>query len=214
MDGFTSGGSILNKTQFYHEDEILHPIPPTAETVANSYCASYKSRGNSLANETTSHYQQQNNYGSFWEEKKHMPLSKAITERRTAKTYSFDKSLMRLNDFLDVMSCLKTGCGIAPHLPWKPAVHVLLFVHSVEMLPPGLYLLDRSTHPGHSSKLHEALRYVLPNKDRNKPRLASDVVKGGLKSHEDLTNSFYFVAGDFDTRRVAQLLSREQDIAR
>ena len=37
------------------------------------------------------------------------------------------------------------GCGPPFELlPWKPAVHLVLFVHRVEGLDPGLYLLTRS----------------------------------------------------------------------
>jgi len=45
---------------------------------------------------------------------------------------------------------------LADALPWMPAVALVLFVHRVEGLPPGLYAVPR--HPSHEASLRSALR--------------------------------------------------------
>ncbi|MFO7609136.1 MAG: nitroreductase family protein [Candidatus Krumholzibacteriia bacterium] len=80
-------------------------------------------------------------------------------------------------------------------LPWPPAVSLVLFVHRVEDLAPGLYLLARD--PSHIEDLRAALR----------PESAWEPVAG---APADLP---LFRLGAGDLRSVARDLSCHQDIA-
>jgi nitroreductase len=60
--------------------------------------------------------------------------------------------------FFAILARLLPGSGTPPFdaLPWAPRVHLLLFVHRVEGLPRGLYLLVRN--PEAAETLRGALR--------------------------------------------------------
>jgi SagB-type dehydrogenase family enzyme len=80
-------------------------------------------------------------------------------------------------------------------LPWTPATSLLLFVHRVDGVPPGLYVLVR--HPGHEASLRAALRQDAP---WTRP--------AGCPLELPL---LLLTAGD--SRRMAKLVSCHQDIA-
>ena len=131
-------------------------------------------------------------------------LSNAIRRRRTAKSYvrasegTYDLSRI---DFLDMVKCLRgRRCGgLMPRVPWKNHwIHPLVFVHSVRDVVPGLYLVDRTRDDEDRTRLYDCLRRAAhANDDR------TTIEDEGLIR----------VAVNFDTRRIARLLSREQDIA-
>jgi len=87
--------------------------------------------------------------------------------------------------------------GLVPHAlwPWRPAVHLLLFVHRVQGIEPGLYLLCRD--PEAREPLLGALS---PDLSRERPAGTPD----GL----DL-----LLLERGDARRIARALSCQQEIA-
>ena len=81
-------------------------------------------------------------------------------------------------------------------LPWAPRVHPVLFVHRVDGLTPGLYLLERS------ADVHEALRAAL-----------RAVVRVGASGRLLPTACRLFRLEAGDTRSFARLASCHQEIA-
>jgi|WetSurMetagenome_2_1015567.scaffolds.fasta_scaffold02393_11 SagB-type dehydrogenase family enzyme len=75
------------------------------------------------------------------------PLSAVdlFRQRRSAQAYDGATPMSREAFFAILDACLPRG-GAPPvdALPWLPRVHFVLFVHRVEGLEPGLYLLARS----------------------------------------------------------------------
>lgn len=66
-----------------------------------------------------------------------------VHQRRSA--VSFDgRTALPLAAFIDVLAATLPGRGPLVALPWRPRVHLLLFVHRVEGVTPGLYALPRS----------------------------------------------------------------------
>ena len=81
-------------------------------------------------------------------------------------------------------------------LPWSPHIHLAIFVHRVDGLVPGLYMLVRD--PTQRSRLEAACT-----------RAASWVHPTGCPADLDLWR-----LNQFDARRTAQTVSCNQDIAR
>lgn len=80
-------------------------------------------------------------------------------------------------------------------LPWEPCIALVLFVHRVSGVPPGLYLLAR--HPSHEESLRSALdRKFLWRRPESCP--------------EEL---HLYLLREGDMRRAARTLSCHQDIA-
>jgi nitroreductase len=79
-------------------------------------------------------------------------------------------------------------------LPWRPAIHLLLFVHLVEGVPPGIYVLVRD--PQAEALLREALQADL---DWERPRCLDHL-------------PLFRLAGS-DVRHAAQRVSCDQSIA-
>lgn len=69
-----------------------------------------------------------------------------IIQRRSAQAFDGHTSISR-TDFYTLLDTLLPRPAVAPLdvLPWEPRIHLLLFVHRVEDLPPGLYALPRNT---------------------------------------------------------------------
>jgi len=69
-----------------------------------------------------------------------------IERRRSAQTYDRQTSIDKLQ-FFRMMDMLLPRSDTPPwdSVPWPPAMHLLLFVHRVRGLQPGLYLLLRNT---------------------------------------------------------------------
>ncbi len=99
--------------------------------------------------------------------------------------------------FYRILARLMPGGAPRPFtlLPWAPAVSLVLFVHRVDGLPPGLYLLVRD--PAHEPALRAALR----------PECAWDAV-AGCPPELPLRR-----LGAGDLRAQARDLSCSQDIA-
>ena len=51
-------------------------------------------------------------------------------------------------------------------LPWNPTVHLVIFVHRIDGLPPGMYWLNRNPHERHAtnfqSAMHEQFVWSIP----------------------------------------------------
>lgn len=72
--------------------------------------------------------------------------SHLIRQRRSAQHFNGKAAPMPLNDFTRILSALLPNAK-PPFTPWNwpPQVHIVLFVHRVEGLEPGLYLLPRDS---------------------------------------------------------------------
>jgi len=79
--------------------------------------------------------------------------------------------------------------------PWKPQVNLVLFVHRVRDIAPGLYLLVRN--PMHLQLLRHALR----------PDFAWQPVAGGARPLE------FYLLQEADLAEAAQIICCHQDIA-
>lgn len=99
--------------------------------------------------------------------------------------------------FLDLLARLLPRPGLPPWdaLPWPSRVHPVLFVHRVEGLGPGIYLLERDP------RAHEGLRKAL---------LASFAWERLEACPADLP---FFRLEDGDTRPLARFASCHQEIA-
>ena len=81
------------------------------------------------------------------------------------------------------------------HSPWEPRIHLGIFVHRVQDLPPGLYLLERT------ADVHDRLLGVLGKEARW-------IQPEGCPEHLRL-----FCLRETDCRRAAASVSCQQDIA-
>ncbi len=74
-----------------------------------------------------------------------LPLPRLIRQRRSAQAYD-GVTRMAADTFLSLLARLLPAAGVPPWTgwPWPPAVHLILFVHRVDALAPGLYCLVRS----------------------------------------------------------------------
>ncbi|MHB8249454.1 MAG: SagB/ThcOx family dehydrogenase [Acidithiobacillus sp.] len=79
-------------------------------------------------------------------------------QRRSAQRFDTKADGLPTTDFLRILDALLPRPGVPPFdlLPWAPAIHPLLFVHRVEGLDPGCYVLPR--HPGIEDRLRGSLR--------------------------------------------------------
>ncbi len=89
----------------------------------------------------------------------HSALSagRIFRQRRSAQRFDARAPALPGTDFHRILDALLPRPGVPPFdlLPWAPAIHPLLFVHRVEGLDPGCYLLPR--HPGSEDRLRGAL---------------------------------------------------------
>ncbi|HSR32600.1 MAG TPA: SagB/ThcOx family dehydrogenase [Anaerolineae bacterium] len=86
-----------------------------------------------------------------------LSLRQAIRQRRSAVAMDGRGSISR-EAFYKIMLKTLAGPGQYPFntLPWRPLIHLVLFVHRVEGLDPGIYLLVRD--PGQKEALRTAMR--------------------------------------------------------
>lgn len=119
-----------------------------------------------------------------------------IKQRRSAQQLDAATSISSATLFR-ILDLTLPREGVAPWdaLPWAPRVHMILFVHRVDQLEPGLYLFARRTGA------EATLRAQLSSEFEWMPVTESP-------SHLDL---FRLVAAD--TRNAARALSCHQDIA-
>lgn len=123
-------------------------------------------------------------------------LSRLVRQRRSAVSMD-GVSRMPSAAFFRMLRRAVSAPGRAPHsvLPWAPKVHLVLFVHRVDGLSPGLYLL-----PGRIDALPSLREAMRPDFAWKRPESCPD----GLQLFE-------LVEGDF--REAAMQLSCFQDIA-
>lgn len=118
-----------------------------------------------------------------------------LRQRRSAQRFDAVTYLPQA-DFERMLSAV----GAARPIPfdvwrWPPRVHLVLFVHRVENLEPGLYLLPRSyeAEPGLRKAIQEEFEWL-------------------AVTHEEETPPLYRLISA-DCRRAAKILSCHQDIA-
>ncbi|HYN03680.1 MAG TPA: SagB/ThcOx family dehydrogenase [Vicinamibacteria bacterium] len=125
-----------------------------------------------------------------------LPAVRLIRQRRSAVAMDGATGLSAAT-FFGLLDRLVPRPGIPPWdaLPWAPRAHPVLFVHRVDGLASGLYLLERS--PGAHEPLREALR---PSFDWKHPEGCPE----GLR---------LFRLEEGDTRSFARAASCQQEIA-
>lgn len=125
-----------------------------------------------------------------------LPASAIIRQRRSAQSLD-GRSSLPLDAFRRMLDLTLPRAGVAPWdaIAWRPRLHLLLFVHRVQDLEPGLYLFLRD------QQIESALRAALsPQFEWLQP--------DGWPAHLPL---YRLVAGD--ARQAARVLSCHQDIA-
>ena len=122
----------------------------------------------------------------------HTDVRHLVLQRRSALAFDGHSAMSR-EAFTDVLgSTLTTGQPWWPVVAWEPHVHLALFVHRVESLPAGLYMLVRN--PRSQQVLQEACArdFLWERSDERLP---------------------LFCLARGDCRALAQRLSCDQEIA-
>ncbi len=124
------------------------------------------------------------------------PAAQIIRQRRSCLALDGNTSIPK-EVFYRMLDHLLARPEVAPWdmLPWEPLVHLVLFVHRIDGLRPGMYLLERS------EAVHEHLR----------PAVKAEFVwerPPGCPDHVRL-----FLMAPADCRRAAGVISCHQDIA-
>ncbi len=119
-----------------------------------------------------------------------------IRQRRSAVAMDGRTSVTRAA-FFGMMERLLPQPGVPPWdvLPWLPRIHPVLFVHRVEDLPPGLYVLERN------ASIHATLQ----------GSLRQDLLWEPVMNCPEELRLFLLEEGD--TRSFARLASCQQAIA-
>ena len=125
-----------------------------------------------------------------------LPLRHIIHQRRSAVALDGQTGLTR-NAFYKILLKVMPGLRQVPFttLPWRPCVDLLLFVHRVADLPPGLYVLLRD--PARREALEGAI----------------DRAFAWTRAEACPTSLPLFLLEAGDARRVAQQTSCDQGIA-
>jgi SagB-type dehydrogenase family enzyme len=119
-------------------------------------------------------------------------LRRVILQRRSALAFD-GQSRLPLAAFRAGLRSTLPGSGFwGAAIPWRPCVHLLIFVHRVDDLPPGLYVMLRDPD------VHERFREACGRAFLWEP------------SDESLA---LFCLGRGDCRTLARRLSCDQDIA-
>ncbi|MBF0630907.1 MAG: SagB/ThcOx family dehydrogenase [Magnetococcales bacterium] len=124
------------------------------------------------------------------------PAGALIRGRRSAQRYD-GRTILSLQAFCRILDRLLPRPGLPPWgvAPPTPCIHPVLLVHRVEVIPPGLYLLPRS------SAVLPALQAALP----------STPAWRTLTAIPDHLHLLLLREGDF--REIATLISCRQEIA-
>jgi SagB-type dehydrogenase family enzyme len=119
-----------------------------------------------------------------------------IKQRRSAQRFDGTTTLSA-TAFIRMLDMTLPRTGVAPWdtIAWEPAIHLILFVHRVEGLEPGLYLFLRNAHA------EEKLRAALSAEFEWQP-------VAGCPAHFSM---FRLLVAD--TQEAARTLSCHQDIA-
>jgi len=125
-----------------------------------------------------------------------LPAQQIIRQRRSAVDMD-GRTTLPAPAFYALLDRLLPGRYAVPFavLPWEPCTSLLLFVHRVDGVEPGMYVLVR--HPGHEASLRAHLR--------------PDAVWGKPAGCPEGLPLYLLVAGE--ARRAAKLASCQQDIA-
>ena len=125
-------------------------------------------------------------------------LREKIHARRSAVDMDGRTGITR-DAFLQILRKAWPGGGQVPFatLPWRQRVHLLLFVHRVADVVPGLYLLARDPDPAAAAALKAAME---PSLRFNRPAWAPEELP-------------LFLLQEADTRQVAAGVSCGQGIA-
>jgi SagB-type dehydrogenase family enzyme len=84
------------------------------------------------------------------------PVARDVILRRRSAV-AFDPRVgLRLDTFLDMLRRVRPGAPPWDAVPWPPLVHLILFVHRVEGLVPGIYAFSRD--PSAEPELRAAMR--------------------------------------------------------
>lgn len=123
--------------------------------------------------------------------------ARAIIRRRRSAVMMDGRTGLDRDTFFGMLEMLLPRPGRAPFaaLPWKPAVHLLLFAHRVDRLEPGLYALVRE--PGATAGLKSAMH---PEFEWSRPAGCPDRLP-----------LFRLLGGD--VRDTARMVSCRQEIA-
>jgi SagB-type dehydrogenase family enzyme len=127
-----------------------------------------------------------------------------ILQRRSALGFDASSSLPR-DRLLSMLRRLQPGAAPWDALDWLPQVHLALFVHRVEGLPPGLYMYLRD--PGALAGLRAAM-----NPDFLWENLSNPSNPSNPSNLSNLSNDLFLLVPT-DVRFAASRLSCDQDIA-
>lgn len=124
------------------------------------------------------------------------PAATLIRQRRSCLALD-GRTAIPLETFYEMLDHLLPRPETAPWdaLPWPPQIHAVLFVHRVDELPPGLYLLERS------QQVHDRLRAAF-----RKPFVWTHPLR--CPDHLGL-----FVLAEGDFRSESRTISCHQEIA-
>ena len=124
------------------------------------------------------------------------PAATIIRQRRSAVSMDGVTSITR-RQFYRMLDAVLPRSNVPPWdaVPWHPKIHLGLFVHRVEGLPSGLYLLERT------AEVHDALTRVLGEEVRwDQPEECPEHLR-------------LFCLRELDCRKAASTVSCHQDIA-
>ncbi len=125
-----------------------------------------------------------------------LPLRRIIQQRRSAVALDGRTGITR-DAFYQILLKVMPGASQVPFtaLPWRPRIHLLLFVHRVEGVEPGLYALlrDPAREPALRAALDPRFRWARP------------------PSYPASLQLFLLQAGD--ARELARRTSCDQEIA-
>ena len=122
-----------------------------------------------------------------------------ILQRRSALGFDASSSLP-LHQFRSMLRRLRPGASPWDAIGWPPQVHLVLFVHRVEGLHPGLYMYLRDPQAQH--ELRAALR----------PEFLWEPVHSNASNASNASNDLFLLLPT-DVRFAANRLSCDQDIA-
>jgi SagB-type dehydrogenase family enzyme len=124
------------------------------------------------------------------------PAATIIRQRRSAVALDGVTSISQ-QQFYSMLDTVLPRRGVPPWdaIPWEPKIHLGIFVHRVQGLDPGLYLLERTV------EVHEHFEAILEGRARwTRPQ--------GCPEHLRL-----FCIREADLRQAAGTVSCHQDIA-
>jgi SagB-type dehydrogenase family enzyme len=130
-----------------------------------------------------------------------------ILQRRSAVAFDGRSSTDR-STFLSMMSrVMPAGCAPWDALWWKPRVHLAIFVHRVDGLDPGLYLLARAADAVPRLKAACGREFLWEPADANVPLLC--LVRGDARRAAARLSCDQAIAGDgfFSLGMIAEFAS-------